>query len=142
MLPGIDFERDFIVSKPITRTCDKKEHSCGNLTDMLLDYDSFEESYRAVEPFLQCGNKLPVDIEFSMLDYTKEEHSFSTNCPQGELRAVVFRDSFFEALVPYISLNFKEVIYLWKQYDPKNVEELFRVFKPDIVIEEIGERIL
>ena len=53
---------------------------------------------------------------------------------------LVFRDSFFEALEPYFSENFKEVIYLWKDYDQKNIEELLAVFKPDIVIEERGER--
>ncbi len=142
LLAGSHFKRDFTFSQPVTRTCDKKENNCGDLTSMLLEYDSFDESYREVEHVSQCGNISPVDIELSNLDYSNEEHSFSTNCPRGELRAVIFRDSFFSALVPYISENFKEVIYLWKSFDQQNIEEILATFKPDIVIEEIGERTL
>jgi hypothetical protein len=41
---------------------------------------------------------------------------------------------------PFISENFKHVVYLWKEYDQKNLEETFRIFKPDVVIEAIVER--
>ncbi len=61
-------------------------------------------------------------------------------CKSRRLKTIVFRDSFFEALEPYMTENFNEVIYLWKKYDQANVEELLRTFKPDIVIEERGER--
>lgn len=142
IFPGSHFKTDFSFSEPVTRTCDKKENNCGDLTSMLLDYDSFDESYREVEKISPCGNVSPVEIELSNLDYSNEEHSFSTSCPQKELRALVFRDSFFSALVPYISANFKEVIYLWKDYDQQNIEEVLTTFKPDIVIEEKAERAL
>jgi hypothetical protein len=32
------------------------------------------------------------------------------------------------------------VIYLWKEYDRKNLEEILIHFKPDIVIEAVVER--
>ena len=38
--------------------------------------------------------------------------------------------------------DFQEVIYLWKEYDQSNVEEILKYFTPDIVIEEVVERIL
>ncbi len=142
LFTGSHFKRDFTFSKPVTRTCKKKENKCGDLTRMLLDYDSFDESYRDVEQIFECGKTSPVDFKFSNLNYNNEEHSFSTSCPQKELKAVIFRDSFFRPLLPYISANFKEVIYLWKSFDQQNIEELLGIFKPDIVIEEIGERTL
>ena len=142
LLTDIHFKKDFTFSKPITRSCNKKENNCGDLTTMLLDYDSFNESYRDVKQTSQCADISPVDFEFSNLDYSNEEHSFSTSCPEKELTAVVFRDSFFRPLIPYISVNFKEVIYLLKSFDRQNIEELIATFKPDIVIEEIAERML
>ena len=53
---------------------------------------------------------------------------------------MIFRDSFFVPLEPLFSENFREVVYLWKDYDQKNIEEIMTYFKPDIVIEEIAER--
>ncbi len=142
LFTDIHFKRDFTFSEPITRSCNKKENNCGDLTTMLLDYDSFDESYRDVKQISQCGKTSPVNLELSNLDHSNEEHSFRTSCPQKDLTAVVFRDSFFRPLIPYISVNFKEVIYLWKSFDQQNIEELLKIFKPDIVIEEIAERTL
>ena len=56
------------------------------------------------------------------------------------LKAVIFRDSFFVHLEPFFSENFREVVYLWKNYDQKNIEEIMTYFKPDVVIEETSER--
>jgi hypothetical protein len=43
---------------------------------------------------------------------------------------------------PFLSENFKKVVYLWKEYDQKNIEEIMTSFKPDIVIEITVERFL
>jgi len=32
------------------------------------------------------------------------------------------------------------VVYLWKNYDQANIEEIMNFFKPDIVVEERAER--
>jgi hypothetical protein len=61
-------------------------------------------------------------------------------CGKKNLRAVVFRDSFFVPLEPLLSENFREVIYLWKEFDQQNLEELLVHFKPDVVIEAVVER--
>ncbi|MDP6977842.1 MAG: hypothetical protein QF570_04470 [Myxococcota bacterium] len=54
-------------------------------------------------------------------------------------KAVVFRDSFFNALIPYFSENFRRVLYVWtRDVEPRFVERE----QPDIVIQEIAGRLL
>lgn len=140
LFPDNRFKRDFTFSETITRTCEKKKPNCGDLTHMLLDYDSFDESFKVVDPFSSCAVDQKYNHNFSNIDTTVPDPYIAKSCETKELRVLVFRDSFFRALEPYFSENFKEVIYLWKTYDQKNIEELLAVFKPDIVIEEKGER--
>jgi hypothetical protein len=53
--------------------------------------------------------------------------------------AVVFRDSFADALVPFLSESFSRVVYVWQRdVDPSVVE----AERPDVVIQEIAERFL
>lgn len=141
LFPGSRFKKDFTVSNTRSRTCDKKENNCGDLTTMLLDHDTFTESYRAVGSSSSCAYSKEYDYKLSNVDETHPRtYPVVKGCETGELKALVFRDSFFNALKPFFSENFKEVVYLWKNYDQKNIEELLHVFKPDIVIEEKGER--
>jgi len=54
-------------------------------------------------------------------------------------RAVVFRDSFGNALIPYLSEYFSRVLYVWnRDVDPYVVE----TEKPDVVIQEVVGRFL
>ena len=142
MFPDIRFKRDFTMTPVLERRCDMENDNCGGLTDMLLDYESFDESYRKVEKNPKCAKRLPFNFELSNLQSGHKEFYFHTNCADGTLKAVVFRDSFFSDLEPFLSENFKEVVYLWKEYDQNNIEELLSTFKPDIIIEERVERIL
>jgi len=58
----------------------------------------------------------------------------------GELpRAVMFRDSFANALIPYLSEHFSRIVYIW---DHRFHPEIVREEKPDVVIHEIVERYL
>jgi hypothetical protein len=58
---------------------------------------------------------------------------------QGLPRAVVFRDSFGNALIPFLSEHFRRVLYVWRpNLEPAFVEEE----QPDVVIHEIAERFL
>jgi hypothetical protein len=142
LFPGMQFKKDFTFSKTVTRTCEKKSNTCGDLTNMLLDYDSFDESFKVVDAFPRCAVDPDSKHNFSNLNDTAPDPYIAKSCPTKDLRVLVFRDSFFQALEPYFSENFKEVIYLWKSYDQKNIEELLSFFKPDIVIEEEAERSL
>jgi len=140
LFPGIEFRDDFRFTGPITRSCDSTRRNCGDLTNMLLDFDSFEESFRDVKPFVKCARKAALDFLPHDATSANKERYFSTSCPSAQLKAVVFFDSFFVAIEPYFSENFKHAIYLLKEYDQRDVEMLLETFKPDIVIEERVER--
>lgn len=140
LFPNTQFKKDFMFSKTITRTCDSKKRNCGDLTNMLPDYDGFVESYRNVKSFQGCAKRIPLGYQPNDTNSDSKERYFRTSCPEGKLKAVVFFDSFFVAVEPYLSENFREAIYLLKDYDQKDVELLLQKFKPDIIIEEKVER--
>jgi len=52
-------------------------------------------------------------------------------------RMAMFRDSFAEALVPYLSQNFSRSAYFWT---PRLITEIVEKEKPDVVITEVTER--
>ena len=55
------------------------------------------------------------------------------------LRAVMFRDSFGNALVPYMAENFKRILFVWnRDIDPR----IIKLEQPDVVIQEIVGRFL
>jgi len=54
-------------------------------------------------------------------------------------RALMFRDSFANALVPYLSESFDQILYVWERdMNPRIVEKN----EPDVVIQQIVERFL
>jgi hypothetical protein len=61
----------------------------------------------------------------------------ATKNPDKNGKAVIFRDSFAEALVPFMGYHFNEVLYIWQ---PQWDKELLEEEKPDLVIDEIVER--
>ena len=57
----------------------------------------------------------------------------------GYPRAVMFRDSFANALIPYLSEHFERILYVWD----RDVDvALVDIEKPDVVIQEIVGRFL
>jgi len=53
--------------------------------------------------------------------------------------AVLFRDSFADALIPFLSESFSRIVYVWERdVDPAVVESE----TPDVVIQQIAERFL
>lgn len=67
---------------------------------------------------------------------------FSTSCKHSGLSALIFRDSFFTKLQPYISQYFQTSTYIWKKMNLKQADEYINKHKPDIVIEEWVDRYL
>jgi hypothetical protein len=66
---------------------------------------------------------------------------FMTSCAEAEQRVVVFRDSFFTDIVPFVQESFQHVTYIYEPYAEEiMVELLSRKLKPNLVIEEIVER--
>jgi hypothetical protein len=63
----------------------------------------------------------------------------TTNVNKTLPKAIIFRDSFFSALEPFISSIFEEAEYHWRWFNPTEKEYILKN-KPDIIIWEIVER--
>lgn len=61
---------------------------------------------------------------------------------KGKLRALVFGDSFYDGLDPFLSEHFSYVCHIGGQPEKQQLEKLVRSERPDIVIEERVERYL
>lgn len=71
----------------------------------------------------------------------RPERFTMTNGIPGLPRAVIFRDSFFSAVVPFISEHFNTSRYIksdWNEHTP--IGGLITKYRPNVVIEEIVER--
>lgn len=93
---------------------------------------------------LKCTyvNLSPIDLKNDFYIYLKNEgrkgvHTCGkdTSLP----RALVFRDSFFTALEPFVSPLFRETEYLWKYFGEEDKGFVLQ-YKPDIIIFECVER--
>ena len=56
--------------------------------------------------------------------------------PTCRLKVLVFRDSFFNTMIPFIKESFKKSVFIWTGYD----RCLLDIVKPDLVIYELVER--
>lgn len=100
------------------------------------------ESYRETAPLITLKDECSMVQEGMVLPQIgllESQMPFARECPKAKLRAVVFRDSFLAAIVPYFSENFKQVVYVWHPYDQGTMEQLVEQIKPNIVIEQTGE---
>ena len=88
----------------------------------------------------RCADPLDLDFEIVREGRRRKSNLRATKCVSSELRAVVFRDSFFEQLLPYVAEHFGEAVYIVSYYDQKVMEQILDKFKPDVVIEEVVER--
>jgi len=115
-------------------------HKGGDLARLSLQ-KTLDETAPQIKKIIRCEPR-PIAIPYALSDVIQRpgRNSFIRRCNKQNLRIMVFRDSFFNQIEPFISQNFAEVVYLWKDYDKKNISEIMKYYKPDIVIEEIVER--
>lgn len=73
-------------------------------------------------------------------DPEKPTTPLAMGCSRAGLRAVIFKDSFFNALVPFVSEHFSQVVYLSRPYRQEDMEQIIEQARPDLVIEERAER--
>jgi hypothetical protein len=58
-------------------------------------------------------------------------------------RAIIFRDSFFTAMVPFVAEHFSVSRFIWERWNSRTqMDEILDEFNPDIVIEETVERLI
>ena len=72
----------------------------------------------------------------------KVRDPYTLICENQELNAVIFRDSFFVALEPYIARQFHRSTYIYEKVNFDTLIKFVEREKPDIVIEEVVERSL
>jgi len=88
----------------------------------------------------------PVFKECNMLiKYPPDAGVESTHtwvCQDQKLNILIFKDSFFNAMVPYFSRKFKRSTYIHEKVNYTNLIKYIKLEKPDMVIEEWIERTL
>ena len=132
--PGEQFKTDYAFHESM------RQGHAGDLTRMSCLSDSMNEMRPVLKNNKFCAESMDLDLKLDNFKPPSKVHLFMKGCKKSNLRAVVFRDSFFSALEPFFSENFKEIIYLLKGYDQEDMNQLLTYFHPDIVIEEKIER--
>ena len=108
----------------------------GNLATMIGLYEFLHETFqktRITHPESVIGVKAgyPSPKGFSYPDeYELVRLNPNTTLP----RIVVIRDSFFTALLPYMSENFSKSVYIFDNWKYERQEEIVTKEKPDIVM--------
>ncbi len=108
-----------------------KSVSTGDLTNQIQMEEEYlslipNKKYKAVELEKKLQIKVPYYYEYRYKG-------------TGNLKVVVFRDSFCVDMIPFLREYFGETVFVWS-YDLN--EEIIKKEKPDIVIEERIERTL
>jgi alginate O-acetyltransferase complex protein AlgJ len=113
----------------------------GDLAYM-LDIQGFVHE---LQPFLALpppplAHVVPSGVYATWRHWPKLQEPVVTERPGAEIgKVVVFRDSFSNALVPFLSRHFRRAVYLWLNgFDTRVIERE----KPDLVIQEYAERML
>ena len=104
----------------------------------LANFIGMQKNFVEEEPSLKiptCSEKVGFDVVIS-------RQPFSTSCEKSELKALIFRDSFFTAVQPFFSEYFNSATYVWKRIDFATLQKFVNKEKPDVVIEEWVERTL
>ncbi len=70
----------------------------------------------------------------------KYNQTFSTRCREKGLKLLVYRDSFFSSLQPFISTYFAEAKFIWKSLNLSELKNQLKQYHPDLVIEEKIDR--
>ena len=109
----------------------EKEDNAGDLATQLLLHNIYK---RKVYDFkLKKGVNYSLEIIHGKYVYPLY-HTVNSN--KKLPKALVFRDSFTQDLIPFLSLHFSDALYIWNQeFDIDMIEEK----DPDYVIQEITE---
>jgi len=132
--PEQQFTSEFVFHKKDLKV------SGGDLAEMLMIGQDTYEYVPMIAPRKNCGEEAEFALKLTDVSSIMYERPLLKQCKGRNLRAVVFADSFILNIEPFLSENFREILYLQKSYDHSNVLEIIDTFKPDIIIEERAER--
>lgn len=115
----------------------------GDLAKMLGIQDEIEENYDRLEPeFTPCGKEERL-YTYLNHDWTPFPEPVAYNCPNARLRLVMLHDSFGKWLRPYVVEHFRRSVFIWQHALPGKIfKAVMLKEKPDIVVEEIVERMI
>lgn len=109
-----------------------------NMSGDILPMLNIKESTRTVPVLEKVGDEK--FYTYLKNEYVDGVHTIHTKGIDYNLpRALIFRDSFFTALEPFISPLFSEAEYLWKHFCEDDKDYVLQ-YKPDIIIFEAVER--
>ncbi|GEM_PF-442731 len=112
------------------------DHDGGDLVFLMGLQHIFLEDQPIYKPQSLCSGRWKYNIELA------DRGSYAMGCKTQKRVAVVFRDSYFNFILPFLSEHFGKIIYIWDQYNHAMARQLIRDIQPDLVIEEILERFL
>ncbi|NOU66237.1 hypothetical protein GC096_19540 [Paenibacillus sp. LMG 31461] len=120
-----------------TFTLTKSNGSGGDLANMLVMKNQFNDDYIHLSPQYKTFAK---DIKVKTNLYPNPESLVTKQTNDLSLpNLLMFRDSFSTSLIPLLSEHFNKSIYIW---DHKLDAKIIEMDKPNIVIEEIVERLI
>ncbi len=122
----------------------------GKIVPRLFEEDEFEMQIKQAGDLANFARKFELEEEDPapiFKDTCKPENDspensklFTMKCNTADLKAIIFRDSFFSALEPYTSRYFKSATYIWNTMNFKELNEFIEKEQPHIVINEMVER--
>lgn len=108
----------------------------GDLLQQVNAHGVLREDRPIFQPQYVCSGRWPVETIKTSIP------AFGMGCEEARHKAIVFRDSYFNYVLPFLSEHFAEIIYIWNGYDQTIVQQMIETFHPDVVIEEFLERFL
>ena len=114
------------------------------------EYFSYDKKSTDLASFANIGNVLEEGLKPKFKEScslrkepvdAKWNDPVTMTCDGQKLTAVIFRDSFFAYLKPYFERKFKRSTYIWKRLNRRDLEKYVAQEKPDIIIDEVVERI-
>jgi hypothetical protein len=115
----------------------------GDLAKMLGIQADVKEAYDQLLPLFTTCAQDEVLPDYMNHDWKPFPEPVARNCPSGTLRLVMLHDSFGKALRPLLSEHFQRSVFVWQNGLPANIfKAVVLKEKPDIVIEEVVERMI
>lgn len=101
-----------------------------------------ERILRLETTFVPCAKAAGTTLsaDFQGPNHEPGHGPLAMECSSASLKAVVFRDSFGTALVPYLSEDFRRTVFIWHYPNRAVMTATIASEHPDIVIEERVER--
>ena len=96
--------------------------------------------YAKIENIIEASPQPVFEAGCDPVNETPDSKTYTMVCETQELNAVIFRDSFFNALQPYISRKFRRSTYISELMNYNSLHKYIAQENPDIVIDEVIER--